>query len=229
MEDPVCPVCLHDFTEATSVGKLRRCKVCTHLFQWPLKVTADYGYEYVHERYEAYPTTDAMSHMRVGFLRAIHPGGGRLLDVGYGNGSFLKVAQKAGYDAFGNDVHGCGHRFGVRDVELNGDKWDVVTFFDSLEHFTSLALPREVCRNASTVIVSVPCMPKQECEISTWKHYRPGEHLHYFTEKSLDIFMTGKRRVACLDLEDTIRGDRNGEWNILTAAWKAKDEGNQTG
>jgi len=222
MDDLACPVCLRGFTEAISVGNLRRCKFCTHLFQWPLEVTAEYGYEYVHERYEAYPTTDAMSHLRVGFLRAVHPNPGRLLDVGYGNGSFLKVAQKAGYDVYGNDVHGCGHRFGVRDAELNGDKWDVVTFFDSLEHFPSLVLPREVCLQASTVIVSVPCMPSNECDIPDWKHYRPGEHLHYFTKKSLDVFMAGKQRVACLDLEDTIRGDRNGEWNILTAAWKAK-------
>jgi hypothetical protein len=151
----------------------------------------------------------------------MHPSGGKLLDVGYGNGAFLKLAGKAGFTAFGNDVHGCGHQFGVHDVSLNGDHYDVVTFFDSLEHFASLERPREVCRLATTVIVSMPCLPESEADIPTWKHFRPGEHLHYFTERSLARFMGDKFCLTCLNLEDTVRGDRHGDWNITTSAWRA--------
>lgn len=220
MSNIPCPVCKNECVVPSSVEGLRRCRECTHLFQYPLEVTAKYDYTYIHDRYESYPTTDAMSHLRLGFVRAVHPKPGRLLDVGYGNGSFLKVATKAGYDAFGNDVHGCGEKFGIREVNLNGAAWDIVTFFDSLEHFASLDLPRHVCRQSNTVIVSVPCLPDKEAEISAWRHYRPGEHLHYFTPMSLGLFMEGKKLKACLDLEDTIRGSRkNGNWNILTAAF----------
>lgn len=215
-----CPVCQYDDTIPSSVRGLQRCNICDHIFQHPLEVTANYDYQYVQHRYESYTTTDAMSHLRLGFLRAMHPKPGKLLDVGYGNGAFLKLAAKAGYDAYGNDVHGCGEKFGVRDVGLNGDAWDIVTFFDSLEHFPDLELPRQVCKRAGTVIVSIPCRPEHECEIPMWKHFRPGEHLHYFSQRSLGVFMEGKRRFACLDLEDTIRGDRHGQWNILTAVWK---------
>jgi len=218
MNDIPCPVCGH-VTRPSSIEGLWRCLTCTHLFQHPLEITAEYNYEYVHDRYESYPTTDAMSHLRLGFVRAFHPKPGRLLDVGYGNGSFLKVAERAGYETFGNDVHGCGEKFGIREVNLNGAVWDVVTFFDSLEHFSSLELPRHVCSQASTVIVSVPAIPEDEKDIPGWKHYRPGEHLHYFTRQSLDAFMHPKVRKGCLNLEDTIRGDRGGQWNVMTAAF----------
>lgn len=215
-----CPVCMRNSAFPSSVPGLHRCRDCDHIFQRPLAVTASYNYQYVKQRYEAYATTDLMSHLRLGFMRAMHPKPGRLLDVGYGNGSFLKLAAKAKYDTFGNDVHGCGEQFGVRDACLNGDTWDVITFFDSLEHFPDLTLPRQVCKQAVLVIVSIPCRPEDEREILSWKHYRPGEHLHYFSPQSLSVFMEGKQPLACLDLEDTIRGDRCGQWNILTSAWK---------
>jgi SAM-dependent methyltransferase len=216
--DQACPVC-GCYSTPSSVEGLWRCQNCTHLFQHPLEVTKQYNYEYVHNRYDSYGTTDLMSHLRLGFVRAVQPRCSRLLDVGYGNGSFLKLAQKAGYDVYGNDVHGCGEKFGIREVSLNGAAWDVVTFFDSLEHFSSLELPRKVCQRALAVVISVPCLPDREEDIPAWKHYRPGEHLHYFTERSLAEFMGAKVRVACLDLEDAVRGDRQGDWNIMTSAY----------
>jgi len=216
--DQVCPVCACS-SVPTSVEGLWCCGNCTHRFQYPLEVTKRYDFDYVHTRYDTYTTTDFMSHLRLGFVRSIHPQPGRLLDVGYGNGSFLRLAQKAGYDVYGNDVHGCGEKYGIREVSLNGEAWDVVTFFDSLEHFESLELPRQICRNAHAVVVSVPCLPDAEQDISTWRHYRPGEHLHYFTERSLAELLGAKLRVACLDLEDAVRGDRKGDWNIMTCAY----------
>lgn len=225
MSNIACPVCFDasdTFVEEQGdlPPDLRHCPSCDHIFQWPLEVKARYDYQYVHSRYDSYPTTDTMSHLRLGFVQAVSPHKGRLLDVGYGNGSFLKLAAKAGFDTFGNDVHGCGERYGIREVNLNGTSWDIVTFFDSLEHFADLSLPRHVCQNAGRVVISVPHRPHHR-DIPGWKHYRPGEHLHLFCVRSLDRFLEGKRREAAVALEDVIRGSRGGIPNIMTYAYRS--------
>lgn len=217
----MCPVC---HTRAVTVGEpLSACPVCKHIWQTGLKITAVYDANYVHSRYDAYPTTEAMSYLRLGFVKAFARNG-RILDVGYGNGSFLKKAAKAGFSAFGNDVHGAD--YGIQEVPLDeaaNGSWDVVTFFDSLEHFSDLALPRTLAQRARTIVISIPCRPEEFPSRLEWRHYRPGEHLHYFSRYSLELFFASHHAVASRsDVEDTIRGKLpSGEQNILTMAFIA--------
>jgi hypothetical protein len=156
-----------------------------------------------------------MAFLRVGFLKAF-VSGGRLLDVGYGNGDFVRAAEAAGFDAYGHDVHGVDCR--IREVALDADEsWNVVTFFDSLEHFPDFDLVRCLLKRTNYVMISVPMRPSSFPHDRNWKHFKPGEHLHYFSELSLQQ-MIDKPLRAVSNVEDTIRQrSSRGEQNILTA------------
>jgi len=205
-----CPVC--DTWPTDEFGDLRRCPSCAHVFQLPAIVTAVYDADYV-GRYAAYPT-DEMSLLRVGFLKA-HVSTGRLLDVGYGNGAFLRTAQAAGFETFGHEIHG--GDFGIDEVNIRTDSslWDVVTFFDSLEHFPDFEVVRSLVRRSRFVLVSLPLYPPEFPAIRTWKHYKPGEHLHYFSRESLRR-LVGQELIMASNLEDVIRRPSNCHQNILT-------------
>jgi len=159
--------------------------------------------------------------MRAGLVAAHAKG--RLLDVGYGNGAFLRAAEQLGFDVYGSDLHGAD--VGIRDVPLVGDeKWDAVTFFDSLEHFPDFEPACHVLKRTQVAVLSVPLKPSWWPKWQPkWKHYKPGEHLHYFTRRSLVTFMyqLGFTPHYLGNFEDGIRGSlENGEQNILTAVFK---------
>lgn len=214
----ICPVChTHPMEE---LDGLSRC-ACDHIYQSTLAVTTHYDQKYIHDRYDAYPTTEAMSYLRLGYLKSFCPKG-RLLDVGYGNGSFVKAALKAGFDAYGNDVHHAD--YGVREVPLDGhEQWDVVTFFDSLEHIPDFKAVRSLARRTKWLLISFPNRPRWFPYKRDWKHYRPGEHLHYFTLCSLATLFYTHTLYTAGDLEDVIRGALpGGEQNVQTALFKGK-------
>lgn len=214
-----CPVCSETALVAYPQN-LYQCPGCFHIFEYPALVTAKYNQEYVDKRYETYKTTDTMSYLRVGFLKYLTKAG-RLLDVGYGNGAFVRAASAAGFDAYGNDVHKAD--YGIREAELNdGTDWDVVTFFDSLEHFPDLEVIRDLSRRSHYVIVSLPNRPARFPQSLSWKHHRPGEHLHYFCLTSLSRLFNDKKLVVVSDLEDTIRGSDSEGQNILTTVFVRK-------
>jgi hypothetical protein len=211
---PVCPVCEHEAIYQGS--ELYRCPDCVHVFQHPPEVRVAYAADYL-STYDRYPA-ETMSQVRLAFVKAFMAKG-RLLDVGYGQGHFVKLARRTGFDAYGNDVHGVD--CGVREVDLNhGAAWDLVTFFDSLEHFPSLEPVRGLIGRSKYVVVSLPCRPVWFPERLDWKHFKPGEHLHYFCEDSLDRLFGSKRRLISTDVEDVIRGSGpEGVRNILTAVY----------
>jgi len=203
-----CPVCEETTVVEIVDGALSECVSCGHLFQSDLSVTQTYNKDYIAARYDSYATTPLMSHLRLGIVTAVARGP-KILDVGYGNGDFIKLACRAGFDGWGNDVHGAD--YGVREVVDLGEmpgfpQWDVVTFFDSLEHFPSLDMVRDLGRRAHTIIVSIPRKPTLfPCDLD-WKHYRPGEHLHYFSTFSLQKLFAPKWIKGISHAEDVIRG-----------------------
>lgn len=206
-----CPTCssksIDDHGET-----LFQCKACCHIYQHPPDVTADYGAGYL-KTYDQYPT-DTISHLRLGFLKAF-VGKGSLLDIGYGKGDFVRAAIRGGFDAFGSDVHGV--PCGVREVDLATDEreWDVVTFFDSLEHFPDFAMVCNPLSRAKYALISLPSTPADFPMNRNWRHYKPGEHLHYFSVPSL-CHLVGKKLLCTSNLEDTVRGSLNNSQNILT-------------
>lgn len=206
-----CPVCQSPSLPTSE--NLFTCARCDHLFQYPPVITCSYDRNYL-RTYETYPTS-TMSHLRLGFLKAF-VGGGRLLDIGYGTGDFVKLASSAGFDAFGSDRHGVD--FGIREVSLADDRseWDVVTLFDSLEHFDDLTVLRQLFDRARFVLISTPFRPETFPMHKSWRHYKPGEHLHYFSPTSLQRFV-GKNMIVESNVEDVVRKGQNGSQNIYTA------------
>lgn len=218
-----CPVCdTVNFTRNNIVDGpvMAHCSACQHIWQDPPEVSAIYDKKYVDERYEKYSTVEAMNHLRLGHLMG-HVGDGRILDVGYGNGGFLKLAAKAGFETFGNDVHAAD--FGITEHPLiSPETYAAVTFFDSLEHFSDLEPVRNLVERADVVIVSMPLPPSTFPENREWRHYRPGEHLHYFCPMSLSRFMHATHAcVGVSHMEDVIRKPQDGlKHNIFTSVFE---------
>jgi hypothetical protein len=206
-----CPVCRQEATE--SLDDLHKCTCCGHVFQHPPLVHVRYNAQYL-ATYLTYPTRD-ISLLRVGFLKAFVDGG-RLLDVGYGTGAFVRAAEEAGFDAFGYDLHRVACN--VREIDIGKDDsfWDVVTCFDSLEHFADFEIVRPLLHRARHVLVSLPLAPPGFPWERHWKHYKPGEHLHFFTADSLCSLIDKPLRKAT-DLEDIVRGKVGHRQNIYTA------------
>ena len=150
--------------------------------------------------------------------------GSRILDVGYGNGAFLKRARAADMEIFGVDLHT--EDFGIPVVDFDTPQdYDLVCFFDSLEHFPDFAPILRL--NTRNVIVSIPYTPDFILTAPTkWRHFKPGEHLHYFSRTSLDAFMRNwgfPKRLREGYPEDDLRGkltiDGKSHDNIYTAIY----------
>ena len=203
---------------------LSRCLACHHVFQTDLTVTVSYDADYAHQ-YDSRPVKE-MSSLRWDFIQSYLSltQGSHVLDVGYGNGAFLKRARGAGMAISGIDLHT--EDFGIPVVDLKTRlQFDLICFFDSLEHFPALAPLLSLC--SRHVVVSIPETPGFVLEQpKRWRHYKPGEHLHYFSHGSLDAFMSNwgfPRKLAEGYPEDRIRGklsvNGNTYDNIYTAIY----------
>jgi 2-polyprenyl-3-methyl-5-hydroxy-6-metoxy-1,4-benzoquinol methylase len=103
------------------------------------------------------------------------PGGGRLLDIGCGTGNFLAAARVAGYEVAGIEMDRNAARFAKERLGLQrvfpltisefldrnpGERFDVVTFFEVLEHQASpaefLQKVRTCVRPGGVIALSVP-------------------------------------------------------------------------
>lgn len=206
LNQPLCPVCGN--TTTALENNLSRCGRCLHIFETDLKATCSYDATYL-ETYIHHTTCDTMSAARAGIVLGTLklPIGSKILDIGYANGAFLKAMEHIGYDVYGMDLHG--KDMGIREVKFDTPiVYDLVCFFDSIEHFEN---PKTVYQlQTHSVIISLPMRPSFfPAYPQKWKHYKPGEHLHYFSPESLDYFMRGwgmTRRIASGNPEDIVRG-----------------------
>lgn len=201
MAQPRCLVC--NCIGERARNELFRCIPCDNIFQHPPTITAVYDAKYVHQRYCSYPTTPLMSYLRLGVVSCFVRAGSRILDIGYGSGAFLKAAAST-YDCYGSDVHGVD--FGVKDIPLSAaikQYFEAVCFFDSVEHFADLVPLKSL--QCNKVIVTIPHRPHSFPEDLQWKHYRPGEHLFYPSQLTLERLFS-KTMLFRSSIEDAIRG-----------------------
>lgn len=63
--------------------------------------------------------------------------------------------------------------------------YDVTCFWDVLEHIPDFKALEPILALSRKVAVSVP-IPNDETGLNGWKHFKPGEHLHYFTRDTLN-------------------------------------------
>jgi hypothetical protein len=165
-----------------------------------------------------------MGYLRLGYLLgAINETPKTLLDVGYGNGDFLNAASKNIASCYGFEIN----EYPIpKDCEAVTDiykaAYDVVCFFDVLEHFDDIYEISEL--KARYVYVSLPeCHYLSDTWFETWKHRKPDEHLWHFNKQSLANFMAevGYKTIAMSNVEDTLRKGDGQTSNILTGLFKA--------
>ncbi len=106
---------------------------------------------------------------------------GPVLDVGIGDGAFLRVRGREFFDR-GFDVNPAGveylERCGMFEDLYTGVPMPVATFWDSLEHIED---PRQaLARVGYMAFVSLPIFDDVHHVLRS-KHFRRDEHWHYFT------------------------------------------------
>lgn len=128
-------------------------------------------------------------------------------------------------EVFGLDVHG--ENFGIPTLDHGAaGGFDLICFFDSLEHLP--AFDHLFALSPSAVIVSILDAPDFLLEEPReWRHFKPGEHLNYFSRRSLDLLMrnwglTTKLVEGCPedDLRGKLRIGSRTHDNICTAIYR---------
>lgn len=127
---------------------------------------------------------------------------GWLLDVGIGCGQFVQARpQTCGYD-----INPAGVRW-LRErglyMDLYGQSYPALTFWDSLEHIPDPAAA--VARAREWVFVSLPIYESAEHVLRS-KHFRRDEHIWYHTDAGLRRWfeLQGFACVECNAAETTI-------------------------
>lgn len=184
----------------------------------------NYDIDYIEKRYNTYSSTPLMSHLRLGYLLGtLNYTPSKILDVGYGNGDFLKVASKIIPNCYGNDIEPAYPLSNnIKFVsDIYSEEFDVVCFFDSLEHFDDIYEIKKL--KTKYIYISVPWCHYVDTEwFKNWKHRRENEHLWHFNLHSLKNFMKSINfdYIAHSNIEDIIRKSDHQLPNILTALFK---------
>jgi SAM-dependent methyltransferase len=158
-----------------------------HAIDKTCKVIA-YGRDYW-LKYQKYKNTNfsiALNAARLAIVSNYYQDG-YILDVGIGNGHFIELCNIAGLDCEGVDVNPYAVEWlRHNDYIITRENYEIVTYWDSFEHIPDLDIELKLY-NAKYIIMSIPIFDEATAERS--KHYRPGEHLHYFTNGGIIKFM----------------------------------------
>jgi hypothetical protein len=113
-----------------------------------------------------------------------------VLDIGAGCGTFVKAARSWGYDAKGFDVipKTVETLRGLNAFAEDPKGFDAVTFWDSLEHIEDPGAVLDRIDLCAIVLVAIPIF-KSLADVRGSKHYKPGEHLFYWTEWGFVLWM----------------------------------------
>lgn len=186
-----------------------------------------YNFKYINDRYNTYgELSNYMSYLRYGYMiGSIGYIPNNILDIGYGNGSFIQTCSKNIENCYGTDISD--YKLPDKCKFINFDEifninFDVVTFFDSLEHFEDISFVKNI--NCKYIIISVPnCHYISDEWFFNWKHRRENEHIWHFNKNSLIKFMfeNNYELVNTSNIEDIIRvGNDINNSNILTCTFK---------
>jgi SAM-dependent methyltransferase len=230
-----CPVC-----QGTRLRPLfsrgswtyRACADCGHRFAALPAREADsldelYQDEYAGFREDAVFQAAIRERLRAEFASRV-PAGGRILDVGCGNGEFMAAAREAGYRVTGTDIS-------VPGVELcrsrgldavAGDfltlpfdgQFDAVTLWDVIEHLTDpaafVARARALLRPGGYLVIKTPGVTGRMFAMVKLAPSLAGsilheDHIQFFTDASFRRLAegTGFDGVELLRLGD-LRGKR---------------------
>jgi SAM-dependent methyltransferase len=164
----VCPACEQTVTAEALIeryGKyeLFACGACGLHFWEPREMPDARWYERMYGGRDAKVLPLEPGH-KYFLADPLAPKKGELLDIGCGTGNFLAAGRDAGYEVTGTELDGNAARFAKEKLGLprvlsqtiaefarenSGKKFDVVTFFEVLEH---QAAPAEFLKNAKNCL-----------------------------------------------------------------------------
>ena len=190
-----------------------------------LKQTKFDSFKYTFDYCKKQSTNIEMSYLRLGWLSSFFSYEKmqkmNVVDIGCGNGSFVKCCQGkfgkiVGYDVVGNTIS---------KEELYGQKWDLIVLSDVLEHFDNIDDLLKI--NWKHAMISFPETPNVDNfeELKKWRHFKPNEHLYSLTlekiQKWFNIYRCGTEDkfsiLGTSNFEDLIRTRWNKEkTNIST-------------
>ena len=184
---------------------------------------------------EETPQSKGLSAFRLALIQSFWSEKGLIVDLGCSVGSFMKVAIKHGYKAIGYDSSPfaflisskAGLQVDQVDIQnLNGymPQAGCFTLFDVLEHiddpFSLMSSIKRSLDVSGIIVISVPdSTGVTRDKFSTWRHYKPDEHKHYFTVESISRLLkkSGFSLLLSTNLESEIRVNPNRNTNnILT-------------
>lgn len=113
-----------------------------------------------------------------------------VLDVGIGSGEFIRSRR----DTFGTDVNPVALKWlnAERKLSTDFDRFRAFTFWDVLEHVDVPNVYFKRMAPGSHLFASLPVF-RDLGEIRASKHYKPGEHLYYWTVDGFVEWMAGYR------------------------------------
>ena len=166
--------------------------------------------EYAGGRYKLMGIRMAMTHTL--YLLNMNSEPISLMDIGYGDGSFLEEIKGTIPNRYGYDITGEELPEGCKPGNIL-DPMDIITMWDVFEHIHDLSFIGDI--KAKMVCMSMPDVTNKDFE--NWKHRKPDEHVHHFTPESLEKLMLSYdwKMIHTCHLEDNVRkGDYQ---NIMTS------------
>jgi len=153
---------------------------------------------------------------------------GVVLDVGVGAGTFLKYRSEMyvePHKTFGYDINPKGVEFlKSRDAFLDPYKEpdnsiECITLWDVIEHIEEPQKLLKKVKPGGFVLISTPLYDEITYEsITESKHFKPGEHLWYFTKEGLKWMLKG------FDLVEESQGEMGyGRESIGTFVFKKQE------
>lgn len=123
-------------------------------------------------------TAEQISSIRWDFVKPANAS--TVLDFGSGVGWF-RAFRPRGMTVFTYDIAS----YPQTDIPQDFVFCDLVCLWDVLEHIPDFSVIDRFLINTKFVAVSLPVVRK-DTSILDWKHFKPQEHLHYFTKDILD-------------------------------------------
>ncbi|HGW5085389.1 TPA: methyltransferase domain-containing protein [Pseudomonas aeruginosa] len=157
----------------------------------PMDYTGPYFEKY--QALDATPMGTALTTARVDMVRRHFDG--EVLDVGIGGGRFVVESGGKGFDVNEEAVQWLKSRNAYADPYKGVA---AITCWDSLEHVPD---PEALVRSVGEwVFVSMPVY-KDQADCLKSKHFKPGEHLHYWSVRGL-VGWFAKMNFGCVEINE---------------------------
>jgi len=146
---------------------------------------------------------------------------GIILDFGCGCGAFVRSNPNGDYRVVGYDINPAS---GSAGPESLGWHFDAATFWDSIEHLQD---PCDMLKRLGPdfVFMTVPdALSLPTPFLFSWRHYRPSEHIHYFSRPALRKMMEvcGYEILEFSTAEGEERSPADPDWLLTMAARKVR-------